>query len=96
MSARTQKDIFEVTEALLKIHQANRFERLAYLAMSLASFLVLLIVAVTGLMMKQISLVQFAALFGATGVIGLCISRVLAVWRDCVELLRAALTGSAR
>lgn len=89
MSERS--DIEQITAALLQIHKANLVERLVYLSISALSFVVLVVSAIIALVNGTMDITTFLALFGATGVIGLCITRILAVWKDCIELLRAVL-----
>lgn len=84
-------DIERVTNALLQIHKANFLERMTYLAISVISFVVLIIFAVSALRAGDLAIESFLALFAATGVIGVCITRILSVWKDCVNLLRDVL-----
>jgi len=84
-------DIERATEALLLILKANAIERFVYLGMSVMSFIVLLVVGVWALMENKLNIETFLALFAATGVIGLCVSRILVIWRDCMEILKAVL-----
>lgn len=84
-------DIERITNALLQIHRANLIERMTYLSISVLSFIVLVVCALIALINEQLEITTFLALFAATGVIGICITRVLAVWKDCVDLLKAVL-----
>lgn len=84
-------NIERITTALLQIHKANFIERMVYLTISILSFIVLVVCAVIALINKQLDVTTFLALFAATGVIGVCITRVLAVWKDCVDLLKTVL-----
>lgn len=89
-------NIEKITTALLKIHQANFMERMAYLIISILSFIMLIVCAVIALINKQLDITTFLALFATTGVIGVCITRVLAVWKDCVDLLKTVLLQEIR
>ena len=84
----SKSDVEKITSALLKIHKANTLERRIYLAMSIVSFIVLMIVSLHAYFNKEIETTTLTSMFAATGVIGLCITRILSIWRDCLSILR--------
>jgi len=83
--------IEQAVNALLEIHRANKIERITYLIISVISFAMLIGVAARAVWLGDIDLKTYVALFGATGVIGVCLARVLSVWKDCLKFLSAIL-----
>jgi predicted lysophospholipase L1 biosynthesis ABC-type transport system permease subunit len=83
-------------DALLKILAANRIERWTYLGISVVSFAVLLLIVVIELLNKTIDIAVFIGMFASTGVVGVCVARVLEVWKDCIKLLTAILVGDIK
>lgn len=81
-------------DALLMVLNANRIERWTYLTISVVSFIVLLVIVVYEVIKGTIDTTTFIALFGTTGVVGVCVARVLEVWKDCMKLLSSILLGN--
>lgn len=86
----------DAVDALLIVLNANRFERWTYLGISVVSFGVLLFIVVWELAKGTIDVTTFIALFGSTGVVGICVARVLEVWKDCIKLLTTILLGNVQ
>jgi len=89
-----EQRIKTAVDALMQILKANRLERWVYLTISVVSFLVLLVIVVFELIKGSIDTTTFVAMFGTTGIVGVCVARVLEVWKDCVKLLTSILLGN--
>ena len=89
-----EQRIKTAVDALMQILKANRLERWVYLTISVVSFLVLLVIVVFELIKGSIDITTFVAMFGTTGIVGVCVARVLEVWKDCVKLLTSILLGN--
>jgi len=89
-----EQRIKTAVDALMQILKANRVERWVYLTISVVSFLVLLVIVVFELIKGSIDTTTFVAMFGTTGIVGVCVARVLEVWKDCVKLLTSILLGN--
>ena len=57
---------------------------------------VLLVIVVFELIKGTIDTITFVAMFGTTGIVGVCVARVLEVWKDCVKLLNSILLGTVQ
>lgn len=93
MASKTE--IEKITAALLRIHKANTLERRIYLAMSIISFAVLMIVSLHAYFRGEMNTTSVVSMFSATGVIGICITRILSIWRDCLGIIRAVVEKGA-
>ena len=91
-----ERRINAAVDALLRVMQANQMERWVYLGISVTSFAVLLVIVVFELIKGTIDTITFVAMFGTTGIVGVCVARVLEVWKDCVKLLNSILLGTVQ
>lgn len=92
---RERNKIDVTTSALLRIHKANALERKIYLALSTTAFVVLISVSMHAYFTGAMSAASLVPLFAATGVIGICISRILSMWRDCIQTILAVINSEA-
>ncbi|HWA88846.1 MAG TPA: hypothetical protein VG889_02345 [Rhizomicrobium sp.] len=88
-----ERRIRDATDALLRILDANKFERFTYLGISVISFAAVLYLVVRQAQSPNVDLSALVVTLGPTGVVGLCVARVLKVWSDCTDLLKAVLLG---
>ena len=86
-----KSDVERITSALLRLHKANALERRIYLCMSVTSFVALMVVSIHAYLNSEIDPIALTSMFAATGVIGVCITRILSIWRDCLSILRVVI-----
>jgi hypothetical protein len=86
-----QKQTFNLKEAIEFLLDNFKVERYVYLGATLLSILLLFIIAIIFFVNKEYQ--SIFIMLGPTGLITFSFSRVLKMWSDCIELIRAYITN---
>lgn len=79
----------DIISAIEKVVRMFRFERFAYLSISLISFIGLMFLIISSFMTKTDKNITFyLGLFAPTGVITFSMSRILKMWSDVMTLIK--------
>lgn len=89
-----QDNYSQITDSMIRLMTASKMERMAYLILSLVSFVVLLVFLYFKFKdgnLEDLKIQDYAVIFGPTGVMGLSLVMVLRVWSNCISILRLSI-----
>lgn len=92
-SAKLAQEIGARMDAVERLTQLFKIERIVYLGVTCISLITLLISAGSLLFRGQAGVLELAGLFGSTGLITYSTSRLLVMWNQALKLLAGDTTG---